>query len=158
MAQMKKLLIISIVILLVSLPIIQVGCQQQPVSTPTPAASAPVLKPAEFIVSDLVISPIEAEVWEEVTVTAKVTNIGEVEGTYTVTLKIDGVEVDTKEATIAGGIAETMTFTVLRDVGPTCNIEIDGLTQTLKIKEGVLPILSIGDRWVSKLLSDIETE
>lgn len=122
---------------------------QNPTPTPTPA---PVLKPAEFTVSGLAISPIEAEVWEDVTVTAKVTNTGKLEGTYTATLKIDGKEVETTEITLAGGNAETITFMVLRDVGPSCDIEVDGLVETLTIKEGVLPTLSIGDKWVSKAL------
>ena len=162
MKQWKLLMIVVTFVLLVAVAVACAGSSPTPTPAPTPPpapAPAPALKPAEFTVSDLAISPIEAEVWEDVTVTAKVTNIGEVEGTYTATLKIDGAEVETKEITLAGGTAETMTFTFLRDVGPSCDIEVDGLIETLTIKEGVLPTLSIGDRWVSKvLLEGIEYE
>ena len=113
-----------------------------------------VLKPAEFTVSDLAIAPAEPEVWEEVMVTARVKNVGEVEGIYTATLKIDGVEVETKDVTLAGGVVKTVTFAFVRDVGPSCDIEIDGLTQTVTVREGVLPTLFIGDKWVSKVISE----
>lgn len=113
-----------------------------------------VLKPAEFTVSDLIISPTEPEVWEEVTVTATVENIGEAEGTYTASFKIDGEEVETQDVAVAGGATETVAFTFMRDVGPSCDIEINGLTQTVALKEGVLPTWSIGDRWVSQFTSE----
>ena len=136
---MKRHIVIAVVAALIFALIIPTACAK---------------KPAEFTVSDLAITPAEAEVWEEVTVTAKVENIGEVEGAYTATLKIDGVEAETKEVTLAGGTAETIAFTVIRDTGPSCDIEINGLTQTLIVREGVLPTLSIGDKWVSKVISD----
>lgn len=100
-------------------------------------ASFTVLKSAQFIVSDLIINPPEAEVGEEVMVTVNVKNVGEVEGIYTGTLEIDGTDVEKKEVTVAGGTTETLTFTVAREVGPSCNIEIGGLTGTLVIKEAV---------------------
>lgn len=118
-----------------------------------------VLKPAEFTVSNLVITPAEPAVWEEATVTAKVENTGEVEGTYTASFKIDGDEVETQDVAVAGGAAETVAFSFMRDVGPSCEIEIDGLTQTVAIREGVLPTLSVGDRWASQFtFEDIEYE
>ncbi len=136
---MKRHIVIALVAALVFALIIPTACAK---------------KPAEFTVSDLVITPAEAEVWQEVTVTAKVENIGELEGAHTVTLKIDGVEVETKEVTLAGGTAETIAFTIVRDVGPSCDIEINGLSQTLTVREGMLPTLSIGDKWVSKFISE----
>ena len=86
--------------------------------------------------------------------TATVENIGEVEGTYTASFRIDGEEVETQDVAVAGGAAETVAFSFIRDVGPSCDIEIDGLTQTVALKEGVLPTLSIGDRWVSEGVSE----
>jgi hypothetical protein len=111
-----------------------------------------VLRPAEFVVSDLALRPSEAEVWEEVTVTAKVQNVGEAEGTYAGTLKIDGAEVEIKDISVAGGATETLSFTVIRDVGPCCDIKIGDLTETLTIREGILPTFEIGDKWVSNVL------
>ena len=47
-------------------------------------------RPAEFVVSDLVVSANEEG---EVTFSVKVTNIGEMEGSYTVDFKVDGESV-----------------------------------------------------------------
>ncbi|MDD5287541.1 MAG: hypothetical protein PHY28_00280 [Dehalococcoidales bacterium] len=111
-------------------------------------------KPAEFTFSDLVLSPAEAEVWQEVTATAKVKNIGQLEGICTAVLKINGAELQSKNISLIGGAIETVTFTFKRDVGPSCDVEINGLTRTLVVKEGILPVLSIGDKWVVKWTVD----
>jgi hypothetical protein len=74
-------------------------------------------------------------------VTVRVKNVGEAEGIYTGTLKIDGTEVKSKDVTVAGGSTQILTFTVVREVGPSCNIEIDELTGTLVIKEAVKKLL-----------------
>jgi hypothetical protein len=105
------------------------------------ASTLKVLKPAQFTVSDLIISPPEAEVGEEVIVTVSVKNVGEAEGIYAGTLKIDGMEVERKDVTVAGGSTQTLTFTVVREVGPSCNIEIDELTGTLVINVKKLLVL-----------------
>lgn len=113
-----------------------------------------ILKPAEFVISELSTNPTEAEVWEEVEVTTKVENVGEVEGGYIAVLDINGEEVETKEVTIAAGAFETVTFTFIRDVGPSCDIEINGPTKNLTVTEGVPPVLSVGDTWISTFVSD----
>jgi len=136
---MKKLTTIALFILLVLAIITSTACAK---------------KPAEFTFSDLVLTPAEAEVWQEVTASAKVRNIGQLEGTCNVTLKIDGTPIETKSFVLAGGIEETVSFTFKRDIGPSCNVEINGLSKTLAVKEGVLPTLSIGDKWVQKFISE----
>ena len=110
--------------------------------------------PAEFVVSDLAINPNPAEVWEQVVVTAKVSNIGDKGGTYAATLRLDGSETETTQIAVDGGETETVSFTFVRDDGPSVNVEVGGEAGTLAITEGVLPALSIGDTWVSKFLSD----
>ncbi len=85
-----------------------------------------VIKPAAFEVSQLSILPAEVKAGEEITISALVTNIGEVEGTYEATLKIDDVLVATKEVTLAGGESTTVTFSVTRDVAAIYQVEVDG--------------------------------
>lgn len=100
-------------------------------TTPTPA-------PAEFEISNLVITPSEVEVGESAKITVEVSNIGETEGSYTVALKIDGAEVENKEATVAAGDSETVSFTIVKDIRGTYSIQIDSLTADLVVI--VLPL------------------
>jgi hypothetical protein len=132
---MKRYIVIVLVAVLVLLSSTAIGCAK---------------KPAEFVFSDLVLTPAEAEVWQEVTATASIKNIGQLEGTSNATFKIDGKELETKSVSVAGGATEKVAFTFKRDVGPSCEVGINELTKTLTVKEGILPKLSIGDKWVVK--------
>jgi len=89
--------------------------------------------PAAFETSNLLTSPTDVLTGEPVSIFVNITNLGEVEGTYTVTLKINGVVEETNEVTLAGGATETVTFTVTRNVAGTYHIELDGQTGILKV-------------------------
>ena len=93
----------------------------------------PPLKPAEFVVSELGISPAEVEPGEDVTITFLVTNVGEETGTYTVNLSIEGAHT-TMEVTLDGGESETSEFTLTPIVEGTYNVEVDGLTGNFTVK------------------------
>ena len=54
------------------------------------------------------------------------------EGSYTVTLKLNGVTEATKEVTLDPGASTTVEFTVSKDVG-TYYVEVDGLAETLRV-------------------------
>ncbi|MBA7609333.1 hypothetical protein ES703_16524 [subsurface metagenome] len=85
-------------------------------------------KPAEFEISDLIISPGEVEEGEAVTVSVDVTNVGEEMGGYTVELVLDGVVVGSEEITpLEGGLTATVSFDVTRNEG-TYQVEVEGLT------------------------------
>lgn len=92
-----------------------------------------VLKPAEFTISNLLITPHIVEAGQTVTVTANVTNVGEVEGSYSVTLQIDGVQVETKEVMIASATTETISFTFSEDTTGSYNVEVGGLSGLLVV-------------------------
>ncbi len=83
-----------------------------------------------FVISDLTISPSKAKIGESVTITATVTNTSVATGTYTVSLKLDGEVVDTKEMPLAGGASEMVSFTVTKGVAGTYSVEIDGLSDS----------------------------
>jgi len=89
--------------------------------------------PVTFEVTNLVITPTEVGVGEEATVTANVTNTGEVDGTKAISLKIDGVVEDSEDVTLAAGANQTVTFTVTKDAAGTYEIEVDGQTGNLTV-------------------------
>ena len=113
--------------------------------------------PAEFTITALNI-PTEADVWERVRIEAVVQNTGGEQGIFPATLSIDGVAIETKELTLSGGDEGTVTFDIMRTVGPTAEVSIGGSSGVMKINEGVLPSLDTGDIWEMTLISDgVET-
>lgn len=87
-----------------------------------------VLKPAEFTSSNLLITPPIAEVDQAITITADVSNTGEVEGRYPVTLIINGDKVETKELTVSPGATEKASFAFAKDAAGSYAIEVGGLS------------------------------
>lgn len=94
-----------------------------------------VVKPAEFTVSNLVINPAITEVGEAVTVAADVTNTGEVEGSYSAALLIDGSQVETRELTVAPGATETVSFAFTEEASGIHAIGVGGLSGLLMATE-----------------------
>lgn len=87
----------------------------------------------EFEVSNLTFSPSEVEAGEPVIISAMVKNVGDLEGTYTIELKIDGEIQETKGVTLAGGATETVSFMVTRDTSGTYTIGVNGLQRALNV-------------------------
>ncbi len=85
-------------------------------------------RPAAFTTSDLAISPTEIDIGDTVTISAVVTNTGDLSGSYEVTLKIDNVVADAKGVTLAGGASEKITFTTSRDFAGTYSVAINDLS------------------------------
>ena len=67
--------------------------------------------PAEFVLSDLVVSPASIQTGETVTVSVTVANVGEESGSYTAELLVDDSKVDEETVTLVGGASETVEFT-----------------------------------------------
>jgi len=93
--------------------------------------------PAAFTTSTLDISPAEVNAGEDITISALVTNTGDLTGTYEVTLKINNVVVATESVTLAGGASEEVTFTTLKDVAGTYAVDLNGLPGTFVVKAGL---------------------
>jgi len=100
----------------------------------------PIVPPAAFRVSDITVSPTEVEVGKEITISARVTNIGEGEGFYTVVLKINDVIEDTKTVTLAGGASTTVEFKVVKEDAGTYSVEVAGLKSAFTLKEAPPPV------------------
>ena len=109
-----------------------------PTPAPTPAPTpppAPIPAPAEFEVISSDIEPIDAVAGETVSITAVVKNIGGSEGTYPVILSVDGVTAEVKEtALITPGRSEVVTFSLIKDVSGTYEIDIGGMSSSLIVK------------------------
>lgn len=94
-----------------------------------------VVPPADFEVSDLSISPEEAEPGETVTVSAKVTNVGGQSGSYEVKFHVEGTLEDTKTVTLSPDGSTTVTFTTSREAEGTYTVKVDGLTGSFEVKK-----------------------
>jgi hypothetical protein len=66
-------------------------------------------------VGDLLIDPHEAMSGDSITIVAKVTNTGGLEGTQTVTLQIDGVPEAAQEVALEAGESRAVGFTVSKE-------------------------------------------
>ena len=91
--------------------------------------------PAAFHIAGLAISPVELEPGGEVTISAEVTNTGDIEGSYTAELKIDGVIEATTEITLAGGASQLLSFSVSRDTPGTYKVTWDELAGEFVVAE-----------------------
>jgi len=84
--------------------------------------------PTAFTVSALTISPSQVSVGQGVSISVTVTNTGDLAGTCTVTLKINGIVENTENVTLAGGENRQVMFTISEDIEGTYNVEVGGQT------------------------------
>jgi len=91
-------------------------------------------RPADFELSELTITPVEASIGEDVTVSVLVTNIGDLTGNYEVSLTIDNAVVQTKEVTVEGGSSETISFSVTPDTVGEHIVNISDLLGKFEVK------------------------
>ena len=96
-------------------------------------------RPAAFTTSDLTVSPAEVNIGESVSISVTVTNTGDLIGSYEVTLKINNVVVETKQASLAGQSSRKVTFTTTGDVDGSYTVNIDGLSGTFTVKPAPAP-------------------
>jgi len=86
------------------------------------------LKPAHFTLSNLVIAPERVKQGESITISAVVTNTGEVTGSYSVVLKIKGTVEAIEEVNIGPGGSQRLAFDITKDTPGFYNIDLEGLT------------------------------
>jgi len=101
----------------------------------TPFTVLAFTEPANFAVSDLVISPAEIYAGETSTVSVTVTNTGDLSGTYSVVLKVDGVVLETEQVTLEGHDSRTVDFSVSSNTPGTFTIGIGSLSGVLNVIE-----------------------
>ena len=84
--------------------------------------------PASFQISNLMVTPDEVEIGEEVTISVLVANTGDLSGTYTLQLKINDEVVEDKQVVLAGRGSVTASKTVSGEAGGVYAVTIGGLT------------------------------
>jgi len=91
--------------------------------------------PAEFEVTNLTISPNAVEVYNGVIISADVTNIGGLEGSYTANLSINGTILDTAVVTLAPGETTGVTFNHMPETKGQFTISIGEASGNLLVTE-----------------------
>lgn len=96
-------------------------------------------KPASFKVESLSISPPEINIGEWASISVNVTNTGESEGKYLLTLKINTKEIDAREISLAGETSQRVTFKSTSNTPGKKIVEINGLIGGFIVKGEVQP-------------------
>lgn len=97
--------------------------------------------PAIFDAGELKVYPAEADIGELVTLGVLLTNSGEAEGSYALTLTVNGVVVETKDVVMAGG-SQRVAFSVTGEEAGDYAVDINGLEGSFTVmKAPLLPIV-----------------
>ena len=85
------------------------------------------LVPANFSVSNLVVSPERVKQGDTVMISAVVVNTGEVAGAYSVVLKVKGVAESIEEVSLGPGGSQRVAFEVAKDAPGFYQVDLEGL-------------------------------
>lgn len=105
--------------------------------------------PAEFKLSGLAINPAQTEVGEPVTISVTVQNTSQLEGSYTLTLKIDGEIEQSQTIILAAEESRQVSFTVTKDKPGTYTIDLDGLIGEFTVLAFPPSVPAASPPWVS---------
>ena len=86
------------------------------------------LVPANFSVSNLIISPERAKQGENIIISAMITNNGELPGNYNAVLKLKGAVESTEEIDLSPGESRKVAFKIAKTTPGFYNVELEGLT------------------------------
>jgi hypothetical protein len=111
--------------------------------TSLPTRPSTYVESAEFLVSNLNVSPEEVGVGEIVTVAVEVRNVGEGKGTQELELIINGVVKQSKNVTLDVGETTSISFSVEEDIWGSYDVEVAGLTGTFVVVEPVPAIITL---------------
>ena len=88
---------------------------------------------ADFEFSGLDIYPQIADVGQKVDISLDATNVGGLGGSYTLSLKVDGVTEETRDVTLGAGESKVVMFDVARDDGGTYDVAVGGLSGQFEV-------------------------
>ncbi len=98
--------------------------------------------PATFEVSDLLIEPIQIELGDTVIISVNVINVGEMPGSYNVTLNVEeGLIISVKEITLQGGESQRVQFEIVPEAEGTYDVSLEGMIGTLSVIIPIIPPL-----------------
>lgn len=119
-----------------------------PAPIPTPASEA-----AEFSIGNLVAAPVSINIEQAATISVDVSNTGDTQGSFPVTLLINGVPSETKEVVIAAGTTKQVIFNVSFDAPGLYEVSISELREILKVAfEGQTSLEIHKNAWLSMLV------
>jgi hypothetical protein len=91
--------------------------------------------PASFEVTGMAVTPAEVYPDETVTVSATITNTGDLTGSFEVIFKIDNTVIRTQTVTIHGRSSQTVNFSVNSGPAGEHAVSVNGLSSKFKVKE-----------------------
>ncbi|MCK5604071.1 hypothetical protein KAR91_19445 [Candidatus Pacearchaeota archaeon] len=84
----------------------------------------------EFTISDLIISPIEVNTGQDVTISATIKESANNSGNYEAILKINGAVEERKTVLVEPNGSEQVSFTLSKNVAGTYSVDLNGLKGT----------------------------
>jgi len=97
------------------------------------AGEVRVLKPAQFELSNFSLGPNTLRTGEQTELAVDLSNLGEVEGSYTLSLTIDGEVEQTKEVTLAGESSTRVFFPIIKNKPGKYAVALNGFSETLEV-------------------------
>ena len=91
------------------------------------------VRPAYFTLQGVSVSPSKANVGERVTVTGTAVNSGDIGGSYTVTLTVDGRQEAKQDVSLGGSSQQPVSFTFTPQAPGTFEVGMNGLTSTVTV-------------------------
>jgi len=98
---------------------------------------------AVFEVTDLVISPSQINKGESANISFMVTNTGNITGSYSLDLKINGVVEATETVELGAGENKRLTFTITKDTPGEYSVEVGDLKGSLKVIDAVFYVTDL---------------
>ena len=138
---MRKIALLASVVLLVLLT--AAACPAD--GTTPPDGSGNGTEPPSFSVENLIISPMEIQPGETVTVSVRVRNRGGTQGDYTVVLRINGTTEAEETVTVRAGGSERAEFSLTRQAEGTYTVTIDDLSGSFTLTLPPPPVVFIAD-------------
>ena len=96
-------------------------------------------RPAAFEATYLLVFPTQVDTGETVKARVKVTNTGDLAGSYKVTFKIDKEVVATRQVTLDGGASQQVEFSTSKDAAGTYTVSVNGLSGDFTVKAPPAP-------------------
>jgi hypothetical protein len=141
----KNIRLIFIVLLVVGVLMLAVGgfilsrySSSEPAVTLPTAEEAPPA-PAAFQTANLAINPAEVNPGRELSITATVTNTGDVKGSYMAELKINGNTRETTQVIVDAGETKAVTFAVVKDTPGIYEVVLGGLNGQFEVLKQATP-------------------
>jgi hypothetical protein len=102
-------------------------------STPPAAVTPPVEQMAEFDVGPISVTPSVVMVGDTATVTAGITNTGNIADTYSAVLLVDGQQVGTRDITVGAGSSQKVSFQFSKTTAGSYNLAIGSSSAVLSV-------------------------